>query len=142
MAWQTQWLHLGHWRKCGFASSTALRKALGGDPVATLTAWLRDEPARRVCVIVDQLEELVTLAPEAGSERLRALIRKDISTDDVMRAADLAARYHICQVPMVVHFGDEAQYSDANIDHATLFGRVDRDGRLPTTSPPSALNMR
>jgi radical SAM superfamily enzyme YgiQ (UPF0313 family) len=35
----------------------------------------------------------LTLAPEAGSERLRALIHKEISTDDVKRAADLAARY-------------------------------------------------
>jgi radical SAM superfamily enzyme YgiQ (UPF0313 family) len=37
--------------------------------------------------------QTLTLAPEAGSERLRSLIHKGISADDVMRAADLAARY-------------------------------------------------
>jgi radical SAM superfamily enzyme YgiQ (UPF0313 family) len=35
----------------------------------------------------------VTLAPEAGSERLRRVIRKDISEPDVLAAAEMAARY-------------------------------------------------
>ena len=35
--------------------------------------------------------QTITLAPEAGSERLRRMIRKGISTEDIMRAVELVA---------------------------------------------------
>jgi radical SAM superfamily enzyme YgiQ (UPF0313 family) len=37
--------------------------------------------------------QTITIAPEAGSERLRKKIRKGISTGDIMRAAELISRY-------------------------------------------------
>jgi radical SAM superfamily enzyme YgiQ (UPF0313 family) len=49
--------------------------------------------------------QTLTLAPEAGSERLRALIHKDISADDVMRAADLAARYDFPRLKLYFMLG-------------------------------------
>ncbi|HID63499.1 MAG TPA: radical SAM protein, partial [Anaerolineae bacterium] len=49
--------------------------------------------------------QTLTLAPEAGSERLRALIRKGISTDEVMGAADLAARYDFPRLKLYFMLG-------------------------------------
>jgi DegV family protein with EDD domain len=49
----------------------------------------------------------------------------------------LAARYGIYQVPINIHFGDETLQTGQEIDDARLFDRVDREGKLPTTSAPS-----
>jgi radical SAM superfamily enzyme YgiQ (UPF0313 family) len=59
---------------------------------------LRAAPLSETLVksLAESGSQTLTLAPEAGSERLRTLIHKDISADDVMRAADLAAR---CDFP-------------------------------------------
>jgi DegV family protein with EDD domain len=51
--------------------------------------------------------------------------------------ADLAAQYGIRQVPIIVQFGEEALKTGQDIDDAQLFARVDREGKLPTTSAPS-----
>jgi len=48
----------------------------------------------------------------------------------------LAARYGIRQVPIIIQFGDEALETGVNVDDASAFARVAREGRMPTTSAP------
>jgi DegV family protein with EDD domain len=40
-------------------------------------------------------------------------------------------------VPINIHFGEETLRTSLDIDDTGLFARIDRDGRLPTTSAPS-----
>ncbi len=49
--------------------------------------------------------QTLTLAPEAGSERLRGVIHKTQTEDDILRAMDLAARYDLAQVKLYFMLG-------------------------------------
>jgi DegV family protein with EDD domain len=60
-----------------------------------------------------------------------------ITDTDSSLAADVAARYDIRQVPITIHFGQETLKTGIDIDDARLFARVDREGKLPTTSAPA-----
>jgi DegV family protein with EDD domain len=56
-----------------------------------------------------------------------------ITDTDASLPAEVAAR----QVPIMIHFGQEMLKAGEEIDDAALFARVDREGKLPTTSAPS-----
>lgn len=49
----------------------------------------------------------------------------------------IAEKYNITQVPIMVHFGEESFRAVYEIDDAKTFARIDRTGKLPTTSAPS-----
>ena len=57
-------------------------------------------------------------------------------TDSSLPAA-IAAQYGIQQVPINIHFGEETFQAAVDIDDAEAFVRIDRDGKLPTTSAPT-----
>ena len=59
-----------------------------------------------------------------------------ITDTDSSLPADMAAGYGIRQVPIAIHFGEETYETGLTIDDAALFARVDREGKLPTTSAP------
>jgi DegV family protein with EDD domain len=60
-----------------------------------------------------------------------------ITDTDASLPANLAERYGIRQVPILIQFGGETLRTEIDIDDVTLFARVDREGKLPTTSAPS-----
>jgi DegV family protein with EDD domain len=60
-----------------------------------------------------------------------------VTDTDSSLPADLAARYGICQVPITVQFGTASFETGLDMDDAALFARVDREGKLPTTSAPA-----
>jgi fatty acid kinase fatty acid binding subunit len=60
-----------------------------------------------------------------------------ITDTDSSLPPELAARYGIRQVPISVHFGQDTLRAAVDIDDASLFARVDREGKYPTTSAPA-----
>lgn len=60
-----------------------------------------------------------------------------ITDTDSSLPADVAAHYHIRQVPINIHFGQETFRTGVDIDDARLFARIDREGKVPTPSAPS-----
>jgi DegV family protein with EDD domain len=60
-----------------------------------------------------------------------------VTDTDASLPTELAARHGIRQVPITVHFRQEILKTGEEIDDARLFARIDREGRLPTTSAPA-----
>lgn len=60
-----------------------------------------------------------------------------VTDTDASLPLELAKQYEITQVPVVVQFGDESLRAVYDLDDAATFARIDRKGKLPTTSAPS-----
>jgi DegV family protein with EDD domain len=60
-----------------------------------------------------------------------------ITDTDSSLPLDLAKKYDIVEIPIVVQFGEESFRDVYEIDNAAVFARVDREGKLPSTAAPS-----
>lgn len=60
-----------------------------------------------------------------------------VADTDCSLPEDIAARYQIQLVPIIVQFGEESYLTGVDINDANLFERVDRDSKLPSTAAPS-----
>ncbi|HKJ26685.1 MAG TPA: DegV family protein, partial [Anaerolineales bacterium] len=60
-----------------------------------------------------------------------------ITDSDAGLPADLAAQFNIRQVPIAVNFEDAVFETGVDIDDYSLFERIDKVGKLPTTAAPS-----
>ena len=60
-----------------------------------------------------------------------------ITDTDASLPVDLAERLEIDQVPILIQFGDETFKTGIDIDDLKVFRRIDREGKLPTTSAPA-----
>jgi DegV family protein with EDD domain len=64
--------------------------------------------------------------------------RTAIITDtDSSLPLELAKKYNIVQVPIIIQFGDEGLRDIFDIDDKTLFRRIDKEKKLPTTAAPA-----
>jgi DegV family protein with EDD domain len=50
---------------------------------------------------------------------------------------ELAKKLKIVQVPILIQFGDESFRDVYEINNETIFARIDREGKLPSTAAPS-----
>lgn len=75
---------------------------------------LRVDPLPEVLLhtLAESRARTLTIAPEAGSQRLRTLINKDVSEDDLMGAAELAARYDFAQLKLYFMLGLPTETDD------------------------------
>ncbi len=69
-------------------------------------------PEALVRALAESGDRTLTIAPEAGSQRLRTLINKNVSEDDLMRAAELAARYDFAQLKLYFMLGLPTETDD------------------------------
>ena len=60
-----------------------------------------------------------------------------ITDTDASLPLELAEKYDIVQVPIMIQFGDESFRAIYDIDDTQTFARIDKTGKLPTTSAPS-----
>jgi len=60
-----------------------------------------------------------------------------ITDTDSALPVELAKKYGIVQVPIIIQFGDESFLDVFAIKNETLFPRIDKEGKLPTTAAPS-----
>jgi len=60
-----------------------------------------------------------------------------VTDTDSSLPIDLAKKYDITQVPIIIQFGEESLRDVYDIDNEVIFKRIDREGKLPTTAAPS-----
>jgi len=60
-----------------------------------------------------------------------------ITDTDSNLPLELARQYGIDQVPITVQFGEESFEDVFGIDNKSMFARIDKTGKLPTTAAPS-----
>ena len=60
-----------------------------------------------------------------------------ITDTDAALPAEMGQKYGIVQIPILIQFGEESLLTGIEIDTATTFNRIDREGRLPTTAAPA-----
>jgi DegV family protein with EDD domain len=60
-----------------------------------------------------------------------------ITDTDSALPAEIASRYQIVQVPILIQFGSETFRTGIDIDDKATFERIDREGKLPSTAAPS-----
>jgi DegV family protein with EDD domain len=64
-----------------------------------------------------------------------------ITDTDSSLSLEVAKKYNIVEVPIIVQFGEESFRDVYDIDNSKVFARIDREGKLPTTAAPSPGNF-
>ncbi|MDP2964924.1 MAG: DegV family protein [Pelolinea sp.] len=64
-----------------------------------------------------------------------------VTDTDSSLPESVASRYGILQVPISIHFGEESFETDLTINNKTLFERIDKESKLPTTAAPTPGNF-
>jgi radical SAM superfamily enzyme YgiQ (UPF0313 family) len=83
--------------------ATELRRLGARISVSSLRVDPISEPLVRA--LAESGTQTLTIAPEAGSARLRHAIHKTQTEDDVLRAVELAARYNLAQIKLYFMLG-------------------------------------
>jgi radical SAM superfamily enzyme YgiQ (UPF0313 family) len=75
---------------------------------------LRVRPLRESLIraLAESGDRTLTLAPEAGSERLRSFIQKEVSRDDILKAVDLARRHGFGELKLYFMIGLPTETED------------------------------
>ncbi len=60
-----------------------------------------------------------------------------ITDTDSSLPFELSKKYGIIQVPILIQFGERVSATHYEINNDTIFTRIDREGKLPTTAAPS-----
>lgn len=60
-----------------------------------------------------------------------------VTDTDSTLTPELADKYQIVQIPILIQFGEETYRTGIDIDDAATFARIDREGKLPTTTAPT-----
>jgi radical SAM superfamily enzyme YgiQ (UPF0313 family) len=115
---------------------TELRRMDARLSVSSLRVDPLPEPLIRA--LADSDTRTLTIAPEAGSERLRRFINKTQTNDDVLRAADLAARYGFHRLKLYFMLGQPTETEDdvAAIADLTLKVKARFRGRVTIDATP------
>jgi radical SAM superfamily enzyme YgiQ (UPF0313 family) len=92
--------------------------------VDAITPWL----ARRMA---DGGERSITIAPEAGTERLRRVINKDFTDDDIVRAAENALSQGMQHVKMYFMCGLPTETDEDLLGMARVAIRIREEAMLP-----------
>jgi radical SAM family uncharacterized protein len=76
----------------------------------------------------------ISIAPEAGSERLRRVINKGITEEDILRAADMVFRHGIPNLKLYFIIGLPTETQD-DVDAIILLARAVREVQLKHARP-------
>jgi DegV family protein with EDD domain len=60
-----------------------------------------------------------------------------VTDTDSSLPLEIAKNHNIVQVPITVQFGNESFRDAYDIDNPMVFGRIDKEGKFPTTAAPS-----
>jgi DegV family protein with EDD domain len=60
-----------------------------------------------------------------------------ITDTDSNLPLEMAKKFNIVQVPILIQFGEETFRDTYDINNDTIFARIDKEGKLPTTAAPS-----
>ena len=60
-----------------------------------------------------------------------------VTDTDSSLPLEVAKKHSIVQVPIIVQFGEDTFRDAYEIDNPAIFGRIDKDGKFPTTAAPS-----
>ncbi|MDO8674064.1 MAG: radical SAM protein [Dehalococcoidia bacterium] len=93
--------------------------------------------------LIDSGTRTITFAPEAGSERLRSVINKQVAVEDVFRGVEMAARlgarqlklYFMAGLPSETD-GDVKEIIDLSLECKERFAKIKRGGRLTVSVTP------
>jgi radical SAM superfamily enzyme YgiQ (UPF0313 family) len=100
--------------------------ALRGMGAEISVSSLRVRPLSEVLVqaLAESGARSLTLAPEAGSERLRRMIRKGVTLDDILAAAGLAEHYRFASLKLYFMWGLPQETDDDIVAIADLVAQV------------------